>query len=159
MSYYLCHTHFLCGLQSKWKRMMFTFKGRVKRVEGFCHVFISIRPHFSSGMPNIRFTLDISFSRGHISFSLRSDQLSDECHQNFRGNYFANLQLARLSWPMREEDEVDPTNENGGSTWRDPQLPGCALPVIPSARGLQQKRLKMSSCAASNFCRRQAAIM
>ena len=135
------YTHLLCGWQSKWKRMMFTFKGRVKRVEGFCHVFISIRPHSFSGIPSIRFTLDISFSRGHMSFSLRSDQLSDECHQNFRGNYFANLQQARLSWPMREGEEVDPTNEKRGSAWRDPQLPGSALPVIPSARGIQQERL------------------
>ena len=56
MNNYPWHTHCLCGLQSKWKRMMFTFKGRVKRVEGFCHVFIWVQLHSFSGIPNIRFT-------------------------------------------------------------------------------------------------------
>ena len=46
------------------------------------------------------------------------------CHQNFRGNYFANLKQSRLSQPMRGEEEVGLTNEKRGSAWRDAQLPG-----------------------------------
>ena len=45
------HPHSLYGWQSMWNWMIFTFKGRVKRVEVFCHVFISIRPHSFSGIP------------------------------------------------------------------------------------------------------------
>ena len=64
--------------------MMITFKGRVKRVEGVCHVSVSILPilpHAFTGIPNLRLTLvtkDLSFFWGHISFSPRSDQLSDD---------------------------------------------------------------------------------
>ena len=61
--------------------MMPTFKGRVKRVERVPHVSFSILPYAFAGITNLRFSLvnkDLSFFQGHISFSPRSDQLSDD---------------------------------------------------------------------------------
>ena len=90
--------------------MVITFEGRVERVEGVCHVSVSISSHAFTGIPILRFTLvgqDLSFSRAHIAFPPRPDQLSDEFRQSFRGNYFANLKVeARLSRPMRGKEEV-----------------------------------------------------
>ena len=74
--------------------MVITFEGRVERVEGVCHVLSRFHLTPSLAFLIFRFTLvgeDLSFSRAHISFPLRLDQLSDEFRQSFRGNYFANL--------------------------------------------------------------------
>ena len=121
--------------------VVFTFKRGIQRVEGVRHALTFWSGFTSSQASTSSFASywkpDIWAFCGSLVVHVKIWPTVRQCHQIFRSNYFANQHQARLSRPIGGGEEVQPTNENREGAWRDPQLPGCAILVIPSAKGFE----------------------